>query len=218
MKRFVLAVPGDLATPTGGYAYDRRMVAELVALGWEVEVADIGNEFPRPSERARSAARARLLAVPAGMPIVVDGLAFGVLPELAAELHVDHPLIALVHHPLALEAGIPAAEAQSFRQQERAALAFADNVIVTSPSTGRLLTSDYGVEADDITVAQPGSEPKALARGSMDGSVALLAVGSLVRRKGYDADNFWDQLKKLGPTEIIDIEGDDGEKIQIWIE
>jgi hypothetical protein len=39
-----------------------------------------------------------------------------------------------------------------------------------------------------------------------------------LRRKGYDADNFWDQLKKLGPTEIIDIEGDAGEKIQIWIE
>jgi hypothetical protein len=37
-------------------------------------------------------------------------------------------------------------------------------------------------------------------------------------RKGYDADNFWAQLKKLGPTEIIDIEGNDGEKIQIWIE
>jgi len=39
-----------------------------------------------------------------------------------------------------------------------------------------------------------------------------------LQRKGYDADHFWDQLKKLGPTEIIDIEGDDGEKIQIWIE
>jgi tetratricopeptide (TPR) repeat protein len=39
-----------------------------------------------------------------------------------------------------------------------------------------------------------------------------------LRRKGYDADNFWDQLKKLGPTEIIHIEGDAGEKIQIWIE
>ena len=39
-----------------------------------------------------------------------------------------------------------------------------------------------------------------------------------LRRKGYDADNFWQQLKKLGPTQIIDIEGDEGEKIQIWIE
>jgi hypothetical protein len=37
-------------------------------------------------------------------------------------------------------------------------------------------------------------------------------------QKGFDADNFWDRLKKLGPTEIIDIRGDDGEKVQIWIE
>lgn len=39
-----------------------------------------------------------------------------------------------------------------------------------------------------------------------------------LRLKGYDAENFWEQLKKLGPTQIIDIEGDEGEKIQIWIE
>ncbi len=37
-------------------------------------------------------------------------------------------------------------------------------------------------------------------------------------QKGFDADNFWERLKKLGPTEIIDIRGDDGEKVQIWIE
>lgn len=39
-----------------------------------------------------------------------------------------------------------------------------------------------------------------------------------LREKGYDADNFWGRLKKLGPTEIVTIEGDDGERIQIWIE
>jgi hypothetical protein len=39
-----------------------------------------------------------------------------------------------------------------------------------------------------------------------------------LRRKGYDADNFWDQLKRLGPTEILEIVGDDGERIKIWIE
>jgi hypothetical protein len=36
--------------------------------------------------------------------------------------------------------------------------------------------------------------------------------------KGYDAENFWQQIKGAGPAQIIDIEGDDGEKIQIWIE
>jgi len=186
VKRFVFAVPGDLATPTGGYAYDRRMVAELSRLGWDVEVADIGNEFPRPSERALSAARARLLAVPAGTPIVVDGLAFGVLPDLAAELHRDHPLVALVHHPLALESGIPAAEATEFRARERDALAQTDRVIVTSPSTARRLSEEFAVPAERITVALPGTEQRAATRGGRAGPLALLAVGAVVRRKGYD--------------------------------
>ena len=39
-----------------------------------------------------------------------------------------------------------------------------------------------------------------------------------LRDRGYDSDSFWEQLKRQGQTEIIDIEGDDGEKIRIWIE
>ena len=39
-----------------------------------------------------------------------------------------------------------------------------------------------------------------------------------LRRKGYDADNFWERLKQLGPMEIIEILGDDGERVKIWIE
>jgi hypothetical protein len=39
-----------------------------------------------------------------------------------------------------------------------------------------------------------------------------------LKLKGYDAENFWGHLKKLGPTEIIKIQGEDGERIQIWLE
>jgi hypothetical protein len=39
-----------------------------------------------------------------------------------------------------------------------------------------------------------------------------------LRLKGYDADNFWERLKHLGPMEILEIVGDDGERIRIWIE
>lgn len=39
-----------------------------------------------------------------------------------------------------------------------------------------------------------------------------------LRRKGYDPENFWEKLKKLGPTQILEINGDEGERIQIWLE
>ena len=61
VKRVAFAVPGDLATPTGGYAYDRRMIAELQKLGWQVDVIGLGDGFPRPSAetKARGARQAR---------------------------------------------------------------------------------------------------------------------------------------------------------------
>src|SRR3954471_5029180 len=71
--RLAFAVPGDLATPTGGYRYDRRVIEELRRLGWQVDVYNIGDGFPFPSSVQRAAALAILSAVPAGCPIVLDG-------------------------------------------------------------------------------------------------------------------------------------------------
>lgn len=39
-----------------------------------------------------------------------------------------------------------------------------------------------------------------------------------LRREGYDAGKFWERLKQTGPTEILTIEGEDGGRIQVWIE
>jgi glycosyltransferase involved in cell wall biosynthesis len=184
--RVAFAVPGDLATPTGGYAYDRRMIAELRQLGWQVDVVDLGEGFPRPSARQRTAARQKLLAVPAGYPVVIDGLALGVLPEAAAALRSSHPVIALVHHPLALESGLTAGEAEALRTSERAALAAATGVVVTSKTTAQVLAADYGVAADSIVVAHPGNDRVAAVRAGGDSVVRLVSVGSIVPRKGFD--------------------------------
>jgi glycosyltransferase involved in cell wall biosynthesis len=179
-------VPGDLATPTGGYAYDRRMIAELERLGWNIDIVNLGEGFPRPSPEQRKTARERLAAIAAGRPIVIDGLAFGVLPEVALQLCPSHPLIALVHHPLALESGLSATQGDEFRASERAALAAARRVVVTSATMARLLSADYGVPAEHIVVACPGTDFAPAAHGSTDGIVRLLAVGAVVQRKGLD--------------------------------
>jgi glycosyltransferase involved in cell wall biosynthesis len=186
VRSVTFAVPGDLATPTGGYAYDRRMIAELGHLGWTVEVIDLGDDFPRPSDETRALASARLTAVAEGQPIVIDGLAFGVLPEAAAQLRLRHPLVAIVHHPLALETGLSPAEASVLHASEQAALAAAAHVITTSATTARGLVADYKVPAERICIAPPGTDQAALARGSGDDMVQMLAVGSIVPRKGYD--------------------------------
>jgi glycosyltransferase involved in cell wall biosynthesis len=186
VRRIAFAVPGDLATPTGGYAYDRRMIAELGRLGWTVDVFALGEGFPRPDARTKAQAEARLAAVPPGIPIVIDGLAFGVLPEAANALRGRYPLVALVHHPLALETGLSVAEAEEFRISERAALAATRAVVVTSAATARIVTAEYGVAAARITVAPPGTDRAAPAPGSRDGTVRLVSVGAIVPRKGFD--------------------------------
>jgi glycosyltransferase involved in cell wall biosynthesis len=158
----------------------------LRELGWEVQYLDIGEGFPSPSEATRSAARRLLLDVPAGRPIVLDGLALGVLPEVAAELAPSHPLLALVHHPLALEWGVSPEQADALRKSERAALAKVNQVVVTSQTTAGLVASDYGVPVGRITVARPGSDPVLHSEGSGSDVPHLLSVGAISPRKGFD--------------------------------
>jgi glycosyltransferase involved in cell wall biosynthesis len=187
VKPLAFAVPGDLNTPTGGYAYDKRMIAELGKLGWDVEVIDLGNEFPRPSDATRAAANAKLLALPQGMPLVIDGLAFGTMFVVASRLALRHKLVALVHHPLALESGLRPEEAATFQIMERTALSAAGRTVTTSHTTARVLTSHYGVAPRRLIVAPPGTDKVRPARGSGGtGPLALLAVGAVVPRKGYD--------------------------------
>lgn len=186
VRRLTFAVPGSLATPTGGYAYDRRLIAELEKLAWRVDVVDLGEGFPWPSDRTRAKAWQRLSDIPPGRLVVIDGLAFGVLPEAVLQLRVENPLVALVHHPLALESGLSLQQVNILRSCEQAALSAARLVVANSAETARHLTRDYGVAADRVVIARPGTDPAPMAQGSRDGIVRLLSVGALVPRKGFD--------------------------------
>src|SRR5262249_2844817 len=145
-----------------------------------------GDGFPFPSADTRAMAGARLAALPSQHPIVVDGLAFGALPEAADALRATHRLIALVHHPLALETGLSANHRAALHASERSALACARHVIATSATSGRLLAADYGVPPERLSVVEPGTDRVASRPREHAGEVVLLAVGAVIPRKGYD--------------------------------
>ena len=184
LAKIFFAFPGNLDTPTGGYAYDRRLIAELSALGRDVIPLSVPGNYPSPSDTDLDEARRLFGSLPAGACVLVDGLMFGVLPPSLLQA-APCRWMALVHHPLALETGLTLDRADALRASERMALAFAEMVIVTSVTTADLLCTEYGVPREHLTVARPGQEPKLRAQGSHAESLSLLSVGSVVARKGY---------------------------------
>ena len=178
-------VPGRLETLTGGYGYDRRIVAGLSARGWSVAVHELHDSFPFPTPRARADAGRVLRAIADGTAVLFDGLAFGALPEEAEREAARLRLVALVHHPLAAETGIGPGDAAALEASERRALATVRRVVVTSRGTARALAR-YGVSGNRIDVVEPGTDRAPLAGGSGGGTLRLLCVAALVPRKGHD--------------------------------
>jgi glycosyltransferase involved in cell wall biosynthesis len=179
------AIPGDINLPTGGYMYDRRVLALLPQFGVAARHLELPGSFPDPSAADLAETERILAGVAAGTALIVDGLAYGALPADLIE-RVRAPIIALVHHPLYLEAGLSRDRIGELFALERAALALAKRVVVTSRMTARTLASDFAVSENAITVAEPGTESGARARGSGGPGLQLLAVGSIVPRKAYD--------------------------------
>ncbi len=183
MTPIAFAIPGDLQLPTGGYAYDRRVMTELRRLGHEVTHVPLPGDFPEPSAASLEETELTLTAAGQHMPLLVDGLALGALP---ADLlrRTGATIIGLVHHPLALETGISPEQAARLAAGERAALPLCKAIVVTSPATAATLVAEFGVKPAKISIAVPGTDkaPRSAGSGS---TPRILAVGSFIPRKDY---------------------------------
>lgn len=190
MRALDLVLPGDPATLTGGYLYDRRIVEGLRRAGRAVRVLPLADDFPSASPASISAADGVLAAIPAGRAVVVDGLA---LPGLGATLERHTPrlrIVALVHHPVGDETGLDDAAAARLGRDERRAWRASCGMIVTSRWTARRIAAD-GYPAERIRVVEPGTDRPAPvgpdeARGAQAGGAPrLLCVATLTERKGH---------------------------------
>jgi len=150
-----LFVPGDPNTSTGGYIYNAQILAGLAELGWRTRVHSLDDSFPRPTAAALRDARAEIASLRADGVVVIDGLALAGLERVLDTEAKRLPVVALIHHPLALETGLDPAEARLLETAERAALALVTRVICTSHWTARTLAT-YGVPTEKIRVVEPG--------------------------------------------------------------
>jgi glycosyltransferase involved in cell wall biosynthesis len=181
----VFIVPGRLETRTGGYEYDRRMVAGLPTRGWSVEVRELHASFPYPTSEALEDAGRALAAIPARTTVLIDGLALGAMPFQVEREASRLRIVALIHLPLAAEIGITSDMAARLESSERRAISRASLVVVTGKRTTVTL-ENYGIPPDLIAVVEPGTDRAPLARGSQDGLLRLLCVATLNPGKGHE--------------------------------
>jgi len=180
-----LIVPAPFATVSGGYAYDRRMVAGLREAGHTVDVTELAGTYPLADETARAAARTACGSIARGSRRIIDGLALPAFVGLDDALTV-RDAVGLIHHPTALETGFNDTDRTALLRVEKRLLSRLARIIVTSESTAERLVVDFGVDRDRIRVVVPGTDDAPRSRGSGGPACRILSIGALVPRKGHD--------------------------------
>jgi glycosyltransferase involved in cell wall biosynthesis len=184
MRPSAFAIPGDIATVTGGYIYERRLLEELRARGREVAHLQLPDDFLDLGRAEMDRAIDILRRVPPDCALILDGFVSGAA-DTAGLARARAPLVAVVHHPLAFETGLDAATRDRLFRTERDNLALMAHILVPSAHTADILVGRYGAEPGRITVAPPGTDaaprPRRPSRPPL-----ILSVGLLHPRKGHD--------------------------------
>ncbi|HEX4049432.1 MAG TPA: glycosyltransferase family 4 protein [Steroidobacteraceae bacterium] len=184
-EAFEFLIPGELQAATGGYVYDRRILAELRALGWRAAVRALHASFPTPSTAALEHADGVLADIPAGRPVLIDGMAFSAMPEVLRAHGARLPLVALLHMPLGATPFVDSEHLARLREIESGALRSAKHVIVTG--RGSLATlRGYGLPPEQVTLIEPGTDIAELVRRRSAGPIRLLCVATVHPLKGHE--------------------------------
>ena len=183
--RVALLVPGRIATVSGGYGYDRAIVAGLRAAGHAVDVVEIGGRHPLPDAAAIAAARAAWAGLAADAVPVIDGLGLPAFDGLGAALAARRA-VGLIHHPTALETGRNDADRDALKAIEGRMFPRLARIVVTSEATGVRLADEFGVDPARVAVVVPGTSDAPRSLGSAGPGCEILSVGGLIPRKGHD--------------------------------
>jgi glycosyltransferase involved in cell wall biosynthesis len=180
-----LIVPAPFDTISGGYGYDRRIVAELCRAGHRVEVVELPGSFPLVDDVAQDTACAAWDRMSPETKPVIDGLALPAFRGLEDAIAARGP-VGLIHHPVSLETGLNGAEQAALGDLERRLFPRLQRLIVTSSATAETLETQFHVPTGCIRVVVPGTDDARRSCGSGGPVCEILSIGTLIPRKGHD--------------------------------
>jgi glycosyltransferase involved in cell wall biosynthesis len=181
-----LIVPAPFDAVSGGYGYDRRIVAGLQEAGHSVRVIELAGTHPLTDELAREAACAAWDSIPDDIRPLIDGLALPAFAGLDDALSARGTVVGLIHHPTSLETGVPDGDRAALFDIEKRLLPRLACIIATSETTAQGLVKDFAINRERIRTVVPGTDDAPRATGSGGPTCHILSIGTLVPRKGHD--------------------------------
>lgn len=180
-----LIVPAPFDAVSGGYAYDRRIVAGLRDAGHTMRVVELLGAHPVTDEFARDAACAAWDGIASDSRPIIDGLALPAFAGLDDALSARNA-VGLIHHPTALETGFDADQRAALMTIEKRLMPRLSRIVATSETTAENLVSTFGVSRERIRIVVPGTDPAPRSPGSAAQTCHILSIGTLIPRKGHD--------------------------------
>lgn len=192
--RIGLVIYGDLGTQSGGYLYDRRLVARLREAGDEVEILSLPwRSYARHLGDSFARAWADRLRAFRGDVLIEDELNHPSLLRAGRHVAVGVKRISLVHH-LRCSERRPAWQNAVYRGIERAYLRGVDGFIFNSQTTRATVEALAGAGKPGVVAAPAGDrwtdlpgEAAIVARATRGGPLRVIAVGNVIARKGLRA-------------------------------
>ena len=184
--RLIYLISEDYARATGGWVYNERLLKELAKLGWRIDRRDLPAGFPTPDVNAFGTAIEAVLALPRLSLVLADQVCLAPLAIWMQAERLKHRFAMIMHHPQVLERSRPAKVAAQLEDDEREALKAADCVIATSQLTGRQMLADYGVPAEKLVIAEPGTGVFKPSPGSGGPGLHFISIGSVIPRKRHE--------------------------------
>jgi glycosyltransferase involved in cell wall biosynthesis len=180
-----LIVPAPFTAVSGGYTYDRRIVAGLREAGHTVQVIELSGTHPLADDAARDSACAFWDGLADTTRPIIDGLGLPAFAGMEDALTARNAA-AIIHHPTALETGLSDADRAALLAIEKRLLPRLSRIIVTSQTTGEQLSAEFGVDPERIKIVVPGTDDAPRSLGSGGPTCRIISIGTLIPRKGHD--------------------------------